>query len=122
MTWTPETLEQLRTLRAQGLPCAEIARILGVTRNSVVGKAHRLGLAAPEREPIAPPMRFVRSKPISTKPIPIMERVVILNKRVQSICTKPPETLGYYSEAQRLEAYRGALNALDQAERELLQP
>lgn len=45
VTWTPERVEQLRTYVATGLSCSEIAAEIGVTRNAVIGKIHRLGLA-----------------------------------------------------------------------------
>jgi GcrA cell cycle regulator len=45
MTWTAERVEELQTLWADGLSCSLIARKLGgMTRNAVIGKAHRLGL------------------------------------------------------------------------------
>jgi GcrA cell cycle regulator len=44
-TWTPERVDQLRTCIATGLSCSEIAAEIGVTRNAVIGKIHRLGLA-----------------------------------------------------------------------------
>jgi GcrA cell cycle regulator len=44
-TWTPQRVEQLRTCIATGLSCSEIAAEIGVTRNAVIGKIHRLGLA-----------------------------------------------------------------------------
>jgi GcrA cell cycle regulator len=46
MGWTDERVEQLKALWADGLSASQIARILGnVTRNAVIGKVHRLGLA-----------------------------------------------------------------------------
>lgn len=46
MGWTDERVEQLKTLWAEGLSASQIARVLGgVTRNAVIGKVHRLGLA-----------------------------------------------------------------------------
>jgi GcrA cell cycle regulator len=44
MTWTDEAIEQLRQLTADGLYASEIAANLKTTRNSVIGKQHRLGL------------------------------------------------------------------------------
>lgn len=44
MEWTDEIVARLRELWAQGLSTAEIGRQLNVTKNAVVGKAHRLGL------------------------------------------------------------------------------
>jgi GcrA cell cycle regulator len=46
MGWTDERVEQLKSLWAEGLSASQIARALGgVTRNAVIGKVHRLGLA-----------------------------------------------------------------------------
>ena len=47
MTWTDERVEILKKLWAEGLSASRIATELsGVTRNAVIGKVHRLGLAA----------------------------------------------------------------------------
>lgn len=46
MGWTEERVEQLKQLWTDGLSASQIARVLGgVTRNAVIGKVHRLGLA-----------------------------------------------------------------------------
>jgi GcrA cell cycle regulator len=46
MTWTSERIERLKTLWADGRSASAIATELGrVTRNAVIGKVHRLGLA-----------------------------------------------------------------------------
>ena len=44
-TWTPERIERLRNLEAKGHSCSEIADQMGVTRNAVIGKLHRLGIS-----------------------------------------------------------------------------
>ena len=49
-TWTPERVEQLRHFVVNGLTCSQIATEIGVTRNAVIGKIHRLGLI-PVRAP-----------------------------------------------------------------------
>lgn len=47
MEWTEERIAALQRLWAQGLSASQIAERLGsVTRNAVIGKAHRLGLAS----------------------------------------------------------------------------
>jgi GcrA cell cycle regulator len=46
MDWTDEVIERLRALWAEGHSTAEIGRRMGVSKNAVVGKAHRLGLTA----------------------------------------------------------------------------
>jgi len=46
MVWNDERVEQLKKLWADGLSASQIAAQLGeVTRNAVIGKVHRLGLA-----------------------------------------------------------------------------
>lgn len=45
MSWTDERVTLLRDLWAKGLSASQIAvQLGGVTRNAVIGKAHRLGL------------------------------------------------------------------------------
>ena len=64
--WTDERLEELKKLWAQGLSISQIGEALGVSRNAIAGKAHRMGL--PKRpSPI--------SKPKAEKPkvVPVVE-------------------------------------------------
>lgn len=79
MSWTDERIEQLRNMWEKGLTASQIADELGgVSRNAVIGKAHRLGLksrpspvkatekvAKPAKAPAAP-------KPASPAPAPRM--------------------------------------------------
>lgn len=46
MAWTEDRIEKLKKLWDDGLSASQIAKELGegVTRNAVIGKAHRLGL------------------------------------------------------------------------------
>ena len=46
MSWTDERIDELKQLWGEGLSAQEIGRKLGVTKNAVIGKAHRLGLPA----------------------------------------------------------------------------
>ncbi|MFC0307140.1 GcrA family cell cycle regulator, partial [Rhizorhabdus histidinilytica] len=47
MSWTEERIDQLKRLWGQGMTASQIADELGgVSRNAVIGKAHRLGLEA----------------------------------------------------------------------------
>ena len=63
MAWTDERIERLKTMWDKGLTASQIAEDLGgVSRNAVIGKAHRLGLQARpspvkpnEPEAVAPP-------------------------------------------------------------------
>lgn len=65
MGWTDERVEQLKTLWSDGLSASQIARVLGgVTRNAVIGKVHRLGLAGR-----AGPARSERPRSIAHKAV-----------------------------------------------------
>ena len=57
-TWTKERVEQLRGYVNAGLTCSQIADEIGVTRNAVIGKIHRLGLS-----PGRPAGRPARERP-----------------------------------------------------------
>jgi GcrA cell cycle regulator len=46
MTWTPDMIDLLRTLWANGRTCSQIGAAMGITRNAVIGKVHRLRIAA----------------------------------------------------------------------------
>ncbi len=47
MEWTDERTNLLKTLWLQGQTASQIAeRLGGITRNAVIGKAHRLGLSS----------------------------------------------------------------------------
>jgi GcrA cell cycle regulator len=62
--WNDDRVEQLGQLWRQGLSTAEIGRRLGLTKNAVVGKAHRLSLD-PRPSPLkAPPKRRVVLEPL----------------------------------------------------------
>jgi GcrA cell cycle regulator len=64
MSWTDERVEALKRLWSEGLSASHIAAELGgVTRNAVIGKVHRLGLAGRAKSPTssAPRPRKPRS-------------------------------------------------------------
>ncbi len=51
--WTPERTAALIALWGEDLSTSEIGRRLGITKNAVIGKVHRLGL--PQRRPSPKP-------------------------------------------------------------------
>ena len=69
MEWTDERVEELRRLWGQGQTASRIADLLGgITRNAVIGKAHRLGLRGrpspirrDENGPVARPAPIART-------------------------------------------------------------
>ena len=77
MSWNESNVARLKELWDQGLPTAQIGKLLGFTKNAVVGKAHRIGLerrpspirrtaVKPDRKkarsPIVPTLKFEASK------------------------------------------------------------
>ena len=63
-TWTTERVEQLQSCVVTGISCSQIAAQIGVSRNAVIGKIHRLGLS-----PVRPPGAMARELP-SARPRP----------------------------------------------------
>jgi GcrA cell cycle regulator len=57
-TWSTERVEQLRSFVTAGLTCSQIAAEIGVTRNAVIGKVHRLGLSTSGGRPGRRPSNF----------------------------------------------------------------
>ena len=48
--WTDERSEKAKALWKDGYSATEISRVLGVTRNSVISKIHRMGLTGADRK------------------------------------------------------------------------
>ena len=44
LVWDEEKLNKLKVLWDEGLPITKIGNELGVSRNAIAGKAHRMGL------------------------------------------------------------------------------
>jgi GcrA cell cycle regulator len=67
MAWTEERVEQLKKLWSEGLSASQIATRLGeVTRNAVIGKVHRLGLAG--RASVSRPKGIRPRKAVAARP------------------------------------------------------
>jgi GcrA cell cycle regulator len=72
MDWTQEAIVRLRDMWDQGLSTAEIGRRMGVSKNAITGKVHRLNLPTRpspiRRDPAAPRVTQLN---FSTRPSPI---------------------------------------------------
>src|SRR3546814_3396626 len=70
MSWTDERIEQLRGMWEKGLTASQIADELGgVSRNAVIGKAHRLGLKS-RPSPVKATEKVAKApKPVAPNPI-----------------------------------------------------
>ena len=58
-TWTAERIADLTRLWEEGVTTAEIGRRIGVTKNAVIGKVHRIGLVPRVVKEAPPPRRNV---------------------------------------------------------------
>jgi len=97
MAWTDERVDKLRELWDKGLSASQIAKELaeGVTRNAVIGKAHRLNLASrpsPVKSDPAKRAAAAAKKKIEKKsPVKVMQttgKVTILDL-TESMCKWP---------------------------------
>ncbi len=73
MSWTDERIDRLKELWAQGMTASQIADELGgVSRNAVIGKAHRLGLQSRPSpvKPNDPVPAEAAQRPASAAPAP----------------------------------------------------
>jgi GcrA cell cycle regulator len=69
VNWTDDRVETLKKLWAEGLSASQIAGEMGgVTRNAVIGKVHRLGLAG-RAKPAPAANRPRRAKPAAPAPV-----------------------------------------------------
>ena len=103
MSWTDERIESLRTMWEKGLTASQIADELGgVSRNAVIGKAHRLGLKSrpspvKATEKAAKPVKAAApaaprpAAPVAA-PRPIAPRPVAAAKPEPKPLTDAPET------------------------------
>ena len=87
MPWNESNVERLRDLWDQGLPTAQIGKLLGFTKNAVVGKAHRIGL---ERRPS--PIRRTAVKPDRKKArSPIIPKLNFENTKEEVVEKQKPQ-------------------------------
>ena len=70
MSWTEERIDRLKAMWTEGATASQIADELGgVSRNAVIGKAHRLGLEA-RPSPVKPGEEKERAAPAAAAPAP----------------------------------------------------
>ena len=69
MDWSPERIAELTKLWNDGLATSEIGKRLGISKNAVVGKAHRLHLSARP----SPIRRVMMRSALPRPPRPIAE-------------------------------------------------
>ena len=79
MSWTDERIERLKSMWTNGSTASQIAEDLGgVSRNAVIGKAHRLGLEARPSPVKAGEEKAKAKKVAAPKPAPVAAAAVPL--------------------------------------------
>jgi GcrA cell cycle regulator len=87
MSWTDERIDRLKELWTQGMTASQIADELGgVSRNAVIGKAHRLGLQS-RPSPVKP-----NEAPGEIQPSPFQPEAEILPAAAPAKAEAEPET------------------------------
>ena len=90
MSWTDERIALLKKMWKDGKSAADIAKTLakGVTRNAVIGKAHRMGLSnrpSPIKKSDAPATKEVAKKEAPKKEAPKKEAAVVAKPAAKKI-------------------------------------
>lgn len=108
MSWTDERIALLKKMWKDGKSAAEIAKSLakGVTRNAVIGKAHRMGLSgrpspikkpaeAPKKEATKAPKKEVKEvkevKVVAKKPVVPVVTGVKHNPLIREVAPPRPQ-------------------------------
>ena len=122
MEWTDESITRLRSLWQEGLSTAEIGRRMQITKNAVVGKAHRLTLSprpspirkglekpdpasiVPSAAAVVPPAATPRPRPASSavpEPVAASPDTILPQRRPLSVVGAPhPEPRPALAEAE----------------------
>jgi len=93
MSWTDERIDRLKELWSKGMTASQIADELGnVSRNAVIGKAHRLGLQSRPSpvKPNEPAPAKPRSKPAAQPTEPKAATPAAPAARVERVATDEP--------------------------------
>lgn len=100
MEWNEEAITRLRTLWVEGHSTAEIGRRMAVSKNAVVGKAHRLGLMARpspiRRDPTMPlPPRPAVARRVTGSTLPPLEAPAMPVAALAAVerCPTPPKAV-----------------------------
>ena len=93
MSWTDERVELLRQLWLDGRSASQISAQLGhgVTRNAVIGKVHRLGLAGRAKAPsaTAAPPRAASAPRMTSRPASSPARPAVRGATALALAAEP---------------------------------
>jgi len=87
--WTPKRVSALIALWQEGLATSEIGRRLGVTKNAVIGKVHRLGLPKRQSPIQSREGEVVRRRKVRKTEAPAEGEVIRLDQLSYGMCSWP---------------------------------
>lgn len=87
MIWTDEAVEELKRMWDRGMTTGQIAKALNVTKNSIIGKVHRLCLTA-RPSPIKKTDTASKEKNQVTKEAPVKEKKKTIEATQPKAATK----------------------------------
>lgn len=99
-----EMIEEVKRLWVEGMSALEIAAQLGCTKNSVIGRVHRMKLA-PREAVLRPRQRAQEGKQGSRRPKPKKEAKEVVVAKLKRAPNEPPKTKGELR-AMLAEAWR----------------
>ena len=104
MSWTDERIDTLKTMWEKGLTASQIAETLGgVSRNAVIGKAHRLGLQA-RPSPVKPHDSDAKPAPAPRESAPPAAKPVAAPAPKPAPVAATPRPVEVVTQAKPLEA------------------
>lgn len=90
MIWTDEAVEELKKMWDRGMTTGQIAKALNVTKNSIIGKVHRLCLTA-RPSPIKKTETKATEKKVTAKEKAVKEKSKSSESRIEKAAAKETE-------------------------------
>lgn len=78
MVWTEDKIKKLKKMWQVGKPTAEIAKTLGMSKNSIIGKVHRLNLK------VRPSPIKVEKIKVKKTPQKVIEKVGLMDLKLNT--------------------------------------
>ncbi|MBO5038748.1 MAG: global cell cycle regulator GcrA-like protein [Alphaproteobacteria bacterium] len=99
MIWTDEAVEELKRMWDRGMTTGQIAKALNVTKNSIIGKVHRLCLTArPSPIKKVPAKKAPAAKKESSKPVKESRKTSVAAPVTKKEEKNTPQTASFVEE------------------------